>query len=305
MNKTNIAIVGVGKIATDQHLPALSASADFELVATVSRNGRFEGVPAYLTIDELLSVHPNIDAISICVPPVPRFWLAQQAIEAGLHVMLEKPPGAGLAEVHHLRQLAKKHGVSLYATWHSRMGKVVAAAKDALANCKVLRGKITWKEDVRFWHPGQNWVFEAGGMGVFDPGINALSILTHILPEPTHIQSARLEMPSNCQTPIAASLKFANGIDAEFDWRQTGDQIWKIEIETATGDRLLLDDGGNSGSFGDRKLQDAQLDEYPMLYREFFELIKNNNSDVDLAPMIHVSDAMTLGERVQIEPFEF
>jgi D-galactose 1-dehydrogenase len=43
---------------------------------------------------------------------------------------------------------------------------------------QVARGRITWREDVRKWHPGQDWVFEPGGMGVFDPGINALSILT-------------------------------------------------------------------------------------------------------------------------------
>ncbi len=37
------------------------------------------------------------------------------------------------------------------------------------------------KEDVRRWHPGQDWIWEAGGFGVFDPGINALSILTEVL----------------------------------------------------------------------------------------------------------------------------
>lgn len=36
--RTRIAIVGVGKIARDQHLPALAKSADFDLVATASRS---------------------------------------------------------------------------------------------------------------------------------------------------------------------------------------------------------------------------------------------------------------------------
>jgi D-galactose 1-dehydrogenase len=41
---------------------------------------------------------------------------------------------------------------------------------------------VIWREDVRVWHPGQDWIWQPGGLGVFDPGINALSIITHILP---------------------------------------------------------------------------------------------------------------------------
>ena len=64
--------------------------------------------------------------------------------------------------------------------------------------------KVTWKEDVRHWHPGQEWIWEPGGFGVFDPGINALSIVTKILPEPIFADSATIEVPANTATPIAA-----------------------------------------------------------------------------------------------------
>jgi D-galactose 1-dehydrogenase len=305
MQKIRIGLLGVGKIAIDQHVPALEQSEDFDLVATISRNGEVPGIPAFTSLEELFASDIEVDAISICVPPVPRFALAKQALEAGKHVMLEKPPGASLAEVYRLETMAKKRNLSLYTTWHSRMGKTVDAAKLALENSEVACGKITWKEDVRHWHPGQNWVFEPGGMGVFDPGINALSILTHILPEPTHVQSASLETPSNRQTPIAAKLNFENGIVAEFDWRQEGKQTWTIEIKTRAGDHLVLENGGNDGRFNDVALAEASLGEYPMLYAEFAKLISAGQSDVDLAPMIHVSDAMTLGEQNQVDPFEF
>jgi len=39
-------------------------------------------------------------------------------------------------------------------------------------------------------------------MGVFDPGINALSIATHIIPTPFHVTAATLEFLSNCETPL-------------------------------------------------------------------------------------------------------
>lgn len=38
-----IALVGIGKIALDQHVPALAASPDWDLAATVSRHGKVEG----------------------------------------------------------------------------------------------------------------------------------------------------------------------------------------------------------------------------------------------------------------------
>src|SRR5690606_40163452 len=65
---------------------------------------------------------------------------------------------------------------------HSRMALAVAAARRWLADRTIHEGRITWREDLRKWHPGQDWILDAGGMGVFDPGINALSILTEILP---------------------------------------------------------------------------------------------------------------------------
>ena len=50
-----VALVGIGKIATDQHVPTLSASPDWQLAATVSRNGSVEGVEAFRDIDAMLA----------------------------------------------------------------------------------------------------------------------------------------------------------------------------------------------------------------------------------------------------------
>jgi len=124
-----LALVGIGKIALDQHVPAIAASPDWELAATVSRHGTVEGVPAYTQIEGMLSAHPEIEVVSLCLPPVPRFLAARAALEAGRHVMLEKPPGATLAEVHTLEAMAAGRGLTLFATWHSRMAHAVAAAK--------------------------------------------------------------------------------------------------------------------------------------------------------------------------------
>ncbi|WP_233516972.1 Gfo/Idh/MocA family protein [Pseudotabrizicola alkalilacus] len=301
-----IALVGIGKIAVDQHVPAIANSPDWELAATVSRAGTVDGIEAFTDIATMLEARPDITTVSLAIPPVPRFAYAQAAIRAGRHVMLEKPPGATLAEIHALQALAQAQGVTLYTTWHSRMAHAVAPAKAWLAGKTITRAHIIWREDVRKWHPGQDWVFEPGGMGVFDPGINALSILTEILPAPVHLQAAELEFPANRQTPIAARLQFTGNITADFDWRQTGPQTWDIEIDTPDG-KVALRMGGNLLEIDGQPAQGENtiMDEYPALYARMADLICQSRSEVDLAPMVHVADAMTLGRRTETEAFDF
>lgn len=299
-----IALVGIGKIARDQHVPALAASADWHLAATVSRSGRVDGVDPFDDFDTLLAARPDIGVVSLCLPPQPRFDYAAKAIRAGRHVMLEKPPGQTLAEVQALGAMAEAAGVVLFATWHSRMAAGVAGAKAWLAGRRIVSAQVTWKEDVLRWHPGQDWVFEPGGMGVFDPGINALSILTEILPQPVFLTAATLEVPANRDTPIAAALTFSGRVTAVFDWRQEGPQTWDIAVETEDGS-LLLQEGG-ARLLIDSLVQTAAPDgEYAALYARMAQLVAEGRSDVDLAPMVHVADAFSLGRRVVVEPFHF
>ena len=305
-NALKVALVGVGKIAVDQHVPALADSEAWQLAATVSRVGSVEGVDAYRNMETFLASCPDVSVVSLCLPPVPRYDYAVAALRARRHVMLEKPPGATLAEVLALQRLAERMGVTLYTTWHSRMAQGVAAARDWLSDKTVSGFHITWRESVRKWHPGQDWVFEPGGMGVFDPGINALSILTEILPEPVHLRAAELAFPANRATPIAARLSFAGGGSAEFDWREEEKDIWDISVDTSAG-RLALRHGGNALEIDGVSQSEAPglMGEYPALYARMAELVRPGQSEIDLSPMIHVADAMTLGRRVTVEPFDF
>ncbi|KAF5887549.1 Gfo/Idh/MocA family oxidoreductase [Rhizobium sp. PEPV16] len=306
MSPINLAIVGVGKIVRDQHLPSIAKNPDFELVATASRHGTVEGVKSYTTIEAMLDAEPSIDAVSLCMPPQYRYEAAYKALVAGKHVFLEKPPGATLSEVADLEALANKQGASLFASWHSRYAPGVEAAKAFLAATTIKSVHVIWKEDVRHWHPNQEWIWQAGGLGVFDPGINALSIVTHILPRPIFITEAVLEFPENRDAPIAADIHFRNAdglpVHAEFDWRQTGKQSWDIVAETAAGQMVLAEGGAKLLIDGALRFAEPEQ-EYPSLYRRFAEFIKAGKSDVDLAPLRHVADAFMLGKRKFVDAF--
>ncbi|MBR3369789.1 MAG: Gfo/Idh/MocA family oxidoreductase [Rhodobacteraceae bacterium] len=302
-----IALVGIGKIALDQHVPALRASPDWELAATVSRHGSVDGVESWTDLDAMLAARSDIRVISLCVPPVPRFALAAKALQAGRYVMLEKPPGATLSECAALHAMAQSARLGVFATWHSREAAMVAPAKAWLSGKTVRSGRITWREDVRKWHPGQDWVFDAGGMGVFDPGINALSILTEILPFAVHLRAATLEVPQNRQMPIAAQLAFSNNISADFDWRQTGPQTWSIALETDQGTLELHDGGARMLVDGTpcNAPTDALSGEYPRLYQRMAQLVRAGDSDMDMRPLTLVADAFMTGTRVTVDPFDF
>ena len=305
----SIAIIGLGKIAQDQHLPVIGGDPDFSLAAVVSGRGlAHPGVPTYGTPGELFAALPGLEAVAICTPPSVRHAIARAALEAGVDVMLEKPPTPTVAELLDLEAYAAARGRVIFTTWHSQYNAAVDAARARLAGRRIRGLHIDWREDVRRWHPGQAWIWEVGGFGVFDPGINALSILTRIFPGPVFVRDAELTYPSNRAMPIAARLTFGSpladgALTAEFDWRKTGDQSWTIEIETAEGERLRLTDGGSRLAVAGVETVAQPMREYEGLYRRFAALVRDRASVVDTAPFQLVADAFMVGRREVTDAF--
>jgi D-galactose 1-dehydrogenase len=303
-----VGIIGLGKIAHDQHVPAIAGNPAFTLAAIASQRGLTVGkTPVFHTPEAMYAAVPDLQAVAVCTPPQVRHATAGAALAAGKHVMLEKPPAMTLSEFADLADFAERQGRVLFATWHSRYNAAVDAAKRALAGKVVRRLTVTWKEDVRRWHPGQKWIWNAGGFGVFDPGINALSIVTKIMPAPVFVSSADLEFPANCEAPIAAKLAFASTepgtLTADFDWRQTGPQTWDIWVETADASVLKLEHGGAKLTLDGRIAVEEKPTEYEQIYARFRELLDSGTSDVDDAPLRLVADAFLVGRRISTDPF--
>ena len=306
MTRIKLAIVGLGKIARDQHIPACAASDDFELVAAASPQSSLDAVPCFPSIAELLEAVPAVTAVALCTPPQVRYETARYALEHGRHVLLEKPPGVTVGEIQDLAELALNQGVTLFAAWHSRHAPAVEPARAWLARRRLRSVKITWKEDVRVWHPGQRWIWQPGGLGVFDPGINALSILTYIIPGVYRLRAADLSYPANCDTPIAARLLLvapqAVPTTLELDFLYEGPPSWDILIETDAG-RLHLSNGGQHLHLDGHPLPTPDHTEYTSLYAHFADLVRERRLDVDIAPLQLVADAFLSGRRIPVPAF--
>ena len=306
MAKHRIGVIGLGKISQDQHLPVIAVSDAFVLAAVSSQRGlAAPGALAFRDPAALLAQTPDLDAVAICTPPQARYAIAMAALEAGKHVMLEKPPAATLSELAALEAEAARRGLVLMTTWHSQYNAAVDQARERLAGQVVRELFVNWREDVRKWHPGQAWIWRAGGFGVFDPGINALSIVTKIMPQPVCVTCAELLVPENADSPIAANLRFGGDGDlrAEFDWRATDGETWEITAVTATGTRLVLSGGGARLAVdGVAALAEAPR-EYQGIYQHFDSLLRAGRSHVDAAPLRLVADACMLGQRKTTAPF--
>jgi predicted dehydrogenase len=165
---------------------------------------------------------------------------------------------------------------------------------------------ITWHEDVRKWHPGQRWIWEAGGFGVFDPGINAFSIATAIFPGSLFVADATLSIPEKAQTPVAADITFASPdsdgpLHCSLDWRRNEGEEWTIALRTAEGSEILLSDGGARLAIDGVEQPASGIGEYPGIYRRFVELIDERRSDVDVRPLRLVADCLLVGSTQRVD----
>lgn len=312
MAKRKIAIIGVGKIAVDQHIPVISASDDFELAATVSSRGVSHGdLPVFRTAAELYAAMPEIGLVSICTPPGVRHALVREALDAGKDVMMEKPPTTTISELDDIVAHAARLDRVLFQTWHSQYNAAVDRAKTILAEEGVNKVRIDWRESVRKWHPGQDWVWEPGGFGVCDPGINAYSIFTKIMPFPVFVESAKLTFPANRQTPVDVEVRFKSGqphkpdISSGFNWLEESGEIWTIHVVTGTGTDLKLERGGRTLKINGEVVLEHGDEEYAGIYDRFADLLDKRQSDVDAAPLRLMSDVFLMGARENGPAFEW
>jgi len=121
-----IGLVGYGTGGQHFHAPFITAAEDIELVGIVARSpGRvaaaradFPEVPIYDSLSSMIA-GGNLDAVTITTPPATRRELVLEAIDAGLHVVADKPFAPNAAGGRELEEAARARGVTL-GVFHNR-----------------------------------------------------------------------------------------------------------------------------------------------------------------------------------------
>lgn len=320
-------IVGYGEIARKAHTTALlgRSAGDCRIVAIVDTRDveilhippDLSHIPIYKTLARAVRNHPEINVASICTPPLATMDLAYEAVETfGLHVLLEKPPG-DYTRLPKLQELAthRDNPLTVFTANHSTappgLPHILEWIQTMHANNNsedsgIAHIYVEWKEDVRKWHPNQEWVTTRQGMGVLDMAFNPISLLVKVLPSavPLVLEEAALVRPSNWESPIAGTIKMRSGnilIHAAFDWRYQAnydepEEVWtmtftahsnKWEDDNAPVRVMRIQDGGAQVYINDKRVTTEPTAEYSIgpeyvnLYETFVQLMNIKACYVD------------------------
>jgi predicted dehydrogenase len=188
-----VGLVGCGAIARRLHIPSLQA-AGAVLTAFASRSSssaeaaREEaGSGAVLSFEDLVA-SPDVDAVVICTPNALHAPQALAAIEAGKHVLVEKPFTVTVAESDAVLTAAATAGVVAMAAQSTRFYPMVVAARDAVRHGSV--GSVTAVRGVLCnagplaWAPDASWFLEpslSGGGALLDLGVHLVDTLRFVL----------------------------------------------------------------------------------------------------------------------------
>lgn len=203
-----IGIIGCGKIAQVRHIPEYLENPNAEIRGYFDLNlqraqelaEKFGG-KAFASVEELLA-DPSIDAVSVCVANFAHAEMTIKALEAGKHVLCEKPMAVTLAECEAMVAAAKKAGKHLMIGHNQRLAKAHMVAKKmieegAIGQILTFRttfghgGPETWSID-----PGKSvWFFDKkrAAMGAMaDLGIHKTDLIQFLTGQKVVRTTARL-----------------------------------------------------------------------------------------------------------------
>ena len=193
----NIGIIGCGKIAQVRHIPEYADHPQARLAGFYDLNQERArelaekwGGKAYSSWEEMLA-DPGIDAVSICVANNAHAQLSIAAMQAGKHVLCEKPMATTLADCEAMVAAARESGKFLMIGQNQRLTKAHQKARELVESGtlgKILTfrttfghgGPETWSVD-----PGKNtWFFDKSkaAMGAMaDLGIHKTDLIQYLL----------------------------------------------------------------------------------------------------------------------------
>jgi len=252
MRTYKVAIVGTGGIAAVHADNLARTGGRAELVAACDVDqGRLDafagkhGIPdTYGTLAEMLA-EAKPDIVHLCTPPMLHIDQAIECLEAGAHVLSEKPPALSLADFDRLETAQAKGGAQFSCVFQHRFGDASAAAQHLIGGTGfgrplVARCDTLWYRPDSYWElPWRGtWNAEGGGP-TMGHGIHQFDLLLHLLgpwEEVTAI-AGRQARATSTEDLSAALVRFRNGavatiINSLLSPRETSDI--RIDCEFAT-----------------------------------------------------------------------
>ncbi|WP_080873204.1 Gfo/Idh/MocA family protein [Oceanobacillus timonensis] len=226
-----IAVIGCGSIAKHRHLPEYAANKHVEIAAVcdIVQERAEEAAATYqakaYTDYKTLLKDENVDAVSICLPNYLHAPVSVDALNAGKHVLCEKPMATSTEEADQMIEAAKQSGKKLMIGHNQRFVPSHQKARELIASGAI--GKI-YSFRTTFGHGGpegwsadgkESWFFKKdeafiGAMG--DLGIHKADLIRYVLQDEMVEVGAFVETSAKADTDVddnaSLILKSANGI---------------------------------------------------------------------------------------------
>lgn len=198
MRKLKVGIIGVGGIAQDRHIPALldlQDKAEIIAVNDVNKDRAIE-VARKFEIPEILENYKDlfavVDAVVICTPNKFHSEITVAALEAGVHVLCEKPMAITTEECEKMIAASEKSGKLLSTAYHYRYTEAGQVAKQAILDGAigdplVTRVQALRRRKVPGWGVFTNKDLQGGG-SLIDYGCHLLDLSLWLLGDPKPVE---------------------------------------------------------------------------------------------------------------------
>lgn len=257
------ALLGVGNVAVNGHLPGWRTRSDVTLVAaadarTDGRAAFLEAFPSarwYESAGHLLGAERELEFADIAAPPSSHVPLARQSLAASLHVLCEKPLVLSRSEIAPLADLARQRGRALVAVHNWKHSPALSRVSELLTGGAIGEPRRCRWETLRT-RPAvaagdtDNWRVDpaqSGGGILVDHGWHALYVLAGWLGTSPRSVRASLTTQKYRDFPIedtaTVTLEYASATAEVFLTWAAEERANRIAIEGTRG-RVTLD-GGN------------------------------------------------------------
>ncbi|MYL29300.1 gfo/Idh/MocA family oxidoreductase [Halobacillus halophilus] len=198
MTRLRMGIIGAGGIAQGRHIPSfleLSRKVELTAVQDVNRD-RAEEVAETFDIPYVFSYYKDmfqeVDAVTICTPNKFHAEIATAALEAGVHVLCEKPMAMTTAEGEAMVEAAERNNCILDIAYHYRFTPEAQLAKKVLMNNEigepfVTRVQAMRRRKVPGWGVFTNKDLQGGG-SLIDFGCHLLDLALWLLDDPEPVE---------------------------------------------------------------------------------------------------------------------
>lgn len=221
------ALIGTGMVART-HVAALMAASDQVLLAGVCARRRenaesfaaeFDGLSVYKDA-AAIAADPAIDFAIVVTPPNARLDIIRPLVEAGKHVLLEKPVARNAAEAEEVVALCERAGVKLGIVFQHRMREASMAATKLVASGELGALGVAeinvpwWREQAYYDEPGRGTYARDGGGVLISQAIHTLDLALSLTGPVASVQAMAATTRFHTMESedfVTAGLKFANG----------------------------------------------------------------------------------------------